>query len=219
MAAISSGEVSSLPAQKATGSAVERLGGLDIGRDEVPLGGVARRGEGQHIALVVDDHRSEVVIDTGEDTLVALGSATAQIGQDRGYSVGHPARREADAHVVADAGLAGRVYLLRGVFGHKDAGLDPGAAAYARQLAGVEELVHAIQHVKIDDAHQCKAALLAEPGERGGRVAVGVEGEEAVAVHVHGASLGVGRDGFLPSTRGQGAQGSRARGGVERIQF
>jgi hypothetical protein len=40
----------------------------------------------------------------------------------------------------------------------------PSAVAQAQHVAGIQELIHPVQDVEVDDAHQFDAAPLRQPG-------------------------------------------------------
>ena len=148
------------------------------------LGGVARRGQRQDIALVVDGHRIQVGVYPRRHLAVAPIGAGAH-GSQRRRGVGrHGPRGEPDPHVVVDARLARRVDLARGELRDEDARFDPGAAPHTGEIARGQELVHGIQHVEVHDPDRRKTALFRQPGQRGRGVAVGVEREEGVAVQI-----------------------------------
>ena len=78
-----------------------------------------------------------------------------------------------------------------------------------------QELIHAVQHVEIDHADQPEAAPARQPDERRGRVAVRVEREEGVAVHVRDVMFRLERYAALVGQTHQLLQGSRPHRGVK----
>ena len=116
--------------------------------------------------MVVNGDRLQISIDTRDQTLIALCHPAAHIGQDTGHRPGYLAGGETNAHVVRDPWFAGRVDFTGGEFGNEHAGLYAGAGSNPHRLTGVQELVHAIQHIEIDNAHQLEAASFCQPRQR-----------------------------------------------------
>ncbi len=178
------------------------------------LGGIACRRQRQYVHFVIYPHRRQVGIDAADQGAVARRRLLAQFGQDGGSFRGQGTAGKADAHVVIDARLARRVDLAVGKFGDEDARFNAGAAAHPRQLAGVQKLVHGVQHVKIDNAQQLDAALARQPGQRCGGITIGVEREKRVTVQV--GNFG-GRRRLWVAVQ-QGSQRSGAAAAVEVVE-
>ncbi len=147
------------------------------------LGGVAGGGEGKNVAVVVQGNGIEVGVDAADKIAVALGGDRAQVGEEgRGRFAGRGG--DGDAHVIGDAGLAGRVHDVLAELGNIDARFEAGAGLEVERLCGLEELGQAVEGIEVYQTRGRPTRGAAEPGEAGGGEAVGVVGEEAVAVEV-----------------------------------
>ena len=171
----------SRPERRAARGVGKRLDRLAlVGFAQVAFGRVAARRQRRDVAVEIELDRIEVGVDAFDHPARPLLGGGAHLGEERVRR----GARESDAHVVGDAGLAGRVDLQRREFRHEHARFQAGAGLQPDQPPRFEELVDAVEDVEIDDAGGRQSRLARQPGEFRRRIAVGVVGEEGVGVEI-----------------------------------
>jgi hypothetical protein len=139
----------------------------------------------EHVLLVVQLDRAQIPIDPLHQVAVALLGGLFQAGEKLLLRGGHLGAGEPDAHVVGDPRLARRVDHPRGELGNVDPRLHPRAALEPEQPARLAELIEGVEHVEICGARDRQTRLAGQPGEFRRRIAVGVVGEERMAMNIH----------------------------------
>jgi hypothetical protein len=185
----------------------------------VALGGHALGGQRQHVAPIVQGDPGDPGVDARDQLFVAPRRACAQGGQRPGLwrAIGEGLVK-AGAHDVIHARLARRVDIRGGQRRQIRTGFEMDRRAKSEEAAGGEELLEAVQHVKVAQRRRVQPARAALPCDSRGRPAVGVVGEERVAVHVHVAGI-AGRRACGGERRRQCGEGGLAARWIGMIQL
>src|SRR5574340_869046 len=102
--------------------------------------------------------------------------------------------------MIGDPRLARRVHHMTRELRDVAPRLQARASLETEERARLCELLYPVEHVKVNDSRHRQARSAGEPGELAGRVAVGIVGEEGMAVEIDGLA---GRGQHHPAFGGQ----------------
>lgn len=122
---------------------------------------VAVRRERQHVPIVIQSDRLEKFVHAADEFAVARPGGAAHLNEQGMLKLA----READAHVVGDAGFAGRIDDARGKFRDERARLQAGATFQADEFARRPKFFQRVEHVEVHNARDGQPALARKPRE------------------------------------------------------